>query len=100
MSHVYRNLNARIQHANPLYFGGDRKRILDPVKLLNDCASIAHDAGFWICISAAAHVNGYNLKDKDPSTVATYLRKSTIRAESRTFDFDNPPFDSPEVAGE
>jgi hypothetical protein len=73
----YNNPNARIQHANPLYFGGERKRILDPVKLLNDCANAATgDAGFWICTSAAAHLNGYNRHDEDPHTVATYFPES------------------------
>jgi hypothetical protein len=73
----YNNPNARIQHANPLYFGGERKRTLDPVQLLSDCANAAtKDAGFWICTSAAAHLNGYDLNDGHPSTVATYFTES------------------------
>lgn len=72
-----KNHNARIQHGNPAYFGGDRKMPpLDPVEILDIRArscSRAEDCAFWILTSAAAHLNGYDLNDGEPSTVETYL---------------------------
>jgi hypothetical protein len=50
----------------------------DPVDLLNTLGDQCEDAGFWILASAAAHLNGYNLNDGQPSTVATYLPEDVL----------------------
>lgn len=52
----------------------DTARPLDPIEILNRAAEdVRLDAGYWVAMSAAAHVNGYNLNDGQPSTVATYF---------------------------
>lgn len=49
-------------------------RPLDPIEILNRAADESiRDCAYWITISAAAYLNGYDLKDGNPSTVATYF---------------------------
>jgi hypothetical protein len=81
---VTKNPNARIQWANYHF-----DRVVDPVDMLNYRARScprSEDAAFWILTSAAAHLNGYNLDDGEPSTVRLWWEARYGRldhAESR-----------------
>lgn len=64
-----KDLKSRIQWSKM-----PRKSPLDPVAMLNDMArSCCENMPYCILTSAAAHLNGYNLNDGNPSTVHTYM---------------------------
>lgn len=47
--------------------------MMDEIAMLNNLAERGNDACYWILMSAAAHLNGYDLRDGNPSTTWSYF---------------------------